>query len=119
MAAEEGKMILYRYRACGVVMLVATCLLLAMNPLLGQEGATRAGLTPEQIRSRIAAVRESKEVDEAARTRVVALYQQAIANLETTRANRQTIESYRKTAGTAPEQVRFQIIAAREMIKGS
>jgi potassium efflux system protein len=76
-----------------------------MNPLFGQEGTARATLTPEQIQSRIAAVRESEQVDELARTRAVQLYQQAIANLETTRANRQTIESYRKTAGTAPEQV--------------
>lgn len=106
MTAEERETILHLHRNHRVVaLLVAACLLIAMNPLLGQEGATRAALTPEQIQSRIAAVRESKEVDEADRTRVVALYQQAIANLETTRANRQTIESYRKTAGTAPEQV--------------
>ena len=103
MTAEERETILHLHRNHRVVaLLVAACLLIAMNPLLGQEGATRAALTPEQIQSRIAAVRESKEVDEADRTRVVALYQQAIANLETTRANRQTIESYRKTAGTAP-----------------
>jgi hypothetical protein len=105
MAFEEERTILYRYRACRVVVLVAACLLLTMNPLFGQEGTARATLTPEQIQSRIAAVRESEQVDELARTRAVQLYQQAIANLETTRANRQTIESYRKTAGTAPEQV--------------
>jgi potassium efflux system protein len=105
MVLEEEKTILYRYRACRMVLLVAACLLLTMNPLFGQEGTARATLTPEQIQSRIAAVRESEQVDELARTRAVQLYQQAIANLETTRANRQTIESYRKTAGTAPEQV--------------
>ena len=81
-ALEEEKTILYRYRACRVAILVAGCLLLAMNPLFGQEGTIRATLSPEQIQSRITAVRESKEVDEAARTRVVALYQQAIANDE-------------------------------------
>jgi potassium efflux system protein len=105
MALEEEKTILYRYRTCRMVLLVAACLLLAMNPLFGQEGTVRAALTPEQIQSRIAAVSESREVDEAARIRAIELYQQAITNLEAARANRQTTESYRKTASSAPEQV--------------
>ena len=102
MALEEERTILYRYRACRVVVLVAACLLLAMNPLFGQEGTVRVALTPEQIQSRITAVRESKEIDEAARTRAIELYQQAATNLETTRANRQTAAAYRKAGGTAP-----------------
>ena len=105
MALEEETTILYRHRACRVVVLVAACLLLAMNPLFGQEGTVRVALTPEQIQSRLDAVRHSVEVDEAARTRAVERYQQAIANLETARANRQTTESYRKTAAIVPEQV--------------
>ena len=104
MAAEESKTRLYTCGGFWVLLLVATCLLLAVDPLLGQEGATRATLTPEQIQSRITAVRESKEIDEAARTLAIELYQQAATNLETTRANRQTAEAYRKTGGTAPEQ---------------
>ena len=105
MAAEESKMRLYTCGKFRVLLLVAACLLLAIEPLFGQEGTTRTTLTPEQIQSRLDAVRESREVDEAARTRTIELYQQAIANLETTRANRQTTESYRNTAGTAPEQI--------------
>ena len=105
MALEEETTILYRHRACRVVVLVAACLLLAMNPLFGQEGTVRVALTPEQIQSRLDAVRHSVEVDEAARTQAVERYQQAIANLETARANRQTTESYRKTAAIVPEQV--------------
>ena len=68
MAAEESKTRLYTCGGFWVLLLVATCLLLAVDPLLGQEGTTRATLTPEQIQSRITAVRESKEIDEAART---------------------------------------------------
>lgn len=79
MAAEESKTRLYTCGKFRVLLLVAACLILAMKPLFGQEGAIRATLTPEQIQSRIAAARESKEVDEAARARVVELYQQAIA----------------------------------------
>jgi potassium efflux system protein len=89
-----------------VALLAAACLLLCVESLPGQEDATtRSALTPEQIQNRLAAVRESQEIDDAARPQAVELYQQAIANLETTRANRQTTESYRNTAGTAPEQV--------------
>jgi len=93
------------YRVFRVMLLLAACVLLTVDPLLAQEGTTGATLTSEQIQSRIAAVRESQEIDDAARTRAVELYQQAIANLETARANRQATESYRKTAATAPEQI--------------
>ncbi len=106
MAKEESETILHLHRNHRVVaLLVAACLLLFIESLLGQEGATRATLTPEQIQGRIVAVRESKEIDDAVRPQAIKRYQQAITNLETTRANRQTIESYRNTAGTAPEQV--------------
>jgi len=106
MAKEKSETILHLHRTHRVVaLLVAACLLLSVESLFGQEGIIRATLTPEQIQSRIAAVRESKEIDDAVRPQVIELYQQAITNLETTRANRQTIESYRETAGTAPEQV--------------
>ena len=106
MARDERETILHLHRNHRVVaLLVAACLLFSVESLLGQEGSTRAGLTSEQIQSRIAAVRDSREVDEAARTRAIELYHQAIASLKTTRANRQTTESYRKTAGAAPEQV--------------
>jgi potassium efflux system protein len=105
MTLEESKIRLYICGEFWVLLLVAACLLFAVAPLLGQEGVARTNLTPEQIQSRLDAVRASREVDEATQTRAIELYQQAIANLQTTRANRQTTESYRKTAGAAPEQM--------------
>ena len=65
MVAKEGKTHLYTCGEFWVLLLVAACLLLAVDPLLGQEGTTRAVLTPEQIQSRITAVRESKEFDDS------------------------------------------------------
>jgi potassium efflux system protein len=76
-----------------------------MNPLFAQQGTTRATLTSEQIQSRITAVRESNDIDNAVRTRAIELYQQAVANLETRRSNRETAEAYRKAGGTAQEQI--------------
>ena len=102
---ENTKTCLFPYRGFRVMLLLAACVLFTFDPLLGQEDTTGASLTSEQVQSRITAVRESQEVDDATRTRAVELYQQAIANLETTRANRQATESYRKTAATAPEQI--------------
>ena len=48
------------------MLLLAACLLVAVDPLLGSEGTTRATLTAEQIQSRITAVKESNEIDDAA-----------------------------------------------------
>ncbi len=87
------------------MLLLAACLLVSIEPLLAQEGATRASLTSEQIQSRITAVQESEEIDDAARMRAIELYQQAVANLETTRSNRKTAEAYRKAGATAQEQM--------------
>ena len=102
---EESKTRLFPCRGLWRMLLLAACLLVAVDPLLGSEGTTRATLTAEQIQSRITAVKESNEIDDAARTRAIELYQQAAANLETTRSNREAAESYRKTGSTALEKI--------------
>jgi potassium efflux system protein len=103
-ATEESETRLFLYRDIGMLLLAA-CLLLAVHPVLALEGTTRATLTPEQVESRIAAVRDSAEIDDAARTRAIELYQQAVANLEATQSNREAAEAYRKAGATAPEQM--------------
>ena len=105
MATKAGKKHLFPYRDLRSMFLLAACFLLAVQPLFALEGTTRTTLTSEQIQSRINAVRESAEIDDAARTRAIELYQQAIANLETMRANRESAEVYRKAGAAAPEQV--------------
>ena len=105
MVTEESTTRLLPYWNFWAMLLLAACLLVTVNPLLAQEGTTRATLTSEQIQSRITAVQESKEIDDAARTRAIELYQQAVANLETTRSHRETAEAYRETASNAQEQM--------------
>ena len=103
---EESKTRLFPYRGFWVVLTLATYLLFAIDPVLAQEGGTtRATLTSEQIDSRITAVRDSAEIDDAARTRAIELYQQAVANVETTRSNRETAEAYRNAGAAAPERM--------------
>ena len=105
MVTEECKTRLFPYRCFWVMLLLTAILLLRVDPLLGQEGAIRATITPEQIQSRITAVQESQQIDDAVRTRAIELYQQSVANLETRRSNRETAESYRKAGSTALAQM--------------
>jgi hypothetical protein len=103
-ATEESKTRLFPFRGFRVLLLAA-CLVVTVDPLLALEGTTRATLTSEQIQSRITAVRESNDIDDTARTRAIELYQQAVANLETRRSNRETAEAYRQAGSTALEQM--------------
>ena len=104
MITEESKTRLFPCRAFWALLLAA-CLLVTVAPLLALEGTARATLTSEQIQSRITAVRDSAEIDDAARTRAIEHYQQAVANLETTRSSRETAVAYRKAGSTALEQM--------------
>ena len=105
MVIEESKTRLFPYRGLWAMLLLAACLLVTVDPLLALEGTTRSTLTSEQIQSRITAVRDSAEIDDAARIRAIEHYQQAVANLETTRSSRETAAAYRKAGSTALERM--------------
>ena len=107
----------YRNLSCSIAFSLVVGLLLVVEPALALEEATSARLTPEKIQNRVTSVQESKEIDDATRTRAIELYQQAIANLETTRANGEAVEVYRKAAKAAPDRV-VSISASTERRQG-
>ena len=86
------------------------CCLAALGSVWAQEPGVR--VTPEMLQERIATVRESTELDEDTRTRLVDLYRQALSNLEARRADEKAAEEFRLARRTAPreaEQIRAAI----------
>ncbi|MGI9330644.1 MAG: hypothetical protein ACR2QB_07970, partial [Gammaproteobacteria bacterium] len=75
------------------------CLLL-FTPVLGQQTGTR--ITSDMLQTRIAAAQDSATLDEAQKTRLIALYRQSLSNLEATKANDEATEEFRQLAGRAP-----------------
>ena len=95
-----------------MIRLVAVSCFFALVPTLAQEVGSGAHLTSELLQSRILEAQDSKEIDEPTRTRLIELYRLSIANLETTRANRQATEEYRQAVGRSPieaESIRASI----------
>jgi potassium efflux system protein len=86
------------------------CCLAALGSVWAQDPGVR--VTPEMLQERIATVRESTELDEDTRTRLVDLYRQALSNLEARRADEKAAEEFRLARRTAPreaEQIRAAI----------
>jgi potassium efflux system protein len=86
------------------------CCLAALGSVWAQDPGVR--VTPEMLQERIATVRESTELDEDTRTRLVDLYRQALSNLEARRADEKAAEGFRLARRTAPreaEQIRAAI----------
>lgn len=88
--------------------------------VLASAWAQEAGprVTPELLRSRIAAVQDSTELDEATRTRLLDLHRRSLGNLEAARANDEAIEEYRRAGREAPAETE-RIREALERRRGS
>jgi potassium efflux system protein len=60
--------------------------------------------SPAALQDRIASARDSTELDEAARARLIDLYRQTIANLEATRQNEEATEEFKAARASAPAE---------------
>jgi potassium efflux system protein len=71
----------------------------------------------DALQDRIATAKDSTELDEAARTRLIDLYRQTIANLEAIRQNEEATEDYKAARAKAPkeaERIRAQVETKRQ-----
>lgn len=84
--------------------LVAVSLLFAVHPGLSQETGSLARLTPELLQTQILAAQDSGEFDEDTKARLIALYRQSIANLQSARVNEQAAQDYREVRQQAPTE---------------
>ena len=96
---------------------VALALLLAPLGALAQapppkpaEAATKAGVagvlpTRDALNTRIEQVNALKDVDAAAKTRLLELYRKALAGVESVQASTQAAERFRRAAQDAPAEV--------------
>ena len=84
--------------------LVAVSLLFAVHPGLSQEAGSLARLTPELLQTQILAAQDSGEFDEDTKARLIALYRQSIANLQSARVNEQVAQNYREVRQQAPTE---------------
>jgi len=100
-------------RNLGSTLLWTSVLCLVASPASwAQDSSTQ--VTLEALQSRIAAVQDSDQLDEASKTRLVDLYRESISNLQTASANRADFEGYRRALRTAPVEAQ-RLIARNEL----
>jgi potassium efflux system protein len=102
-----------RCRALRLVLLVAVCLAceLLCGKVFAQDGpptpaeVAAPAVTPESLRVQLQAVQSDTELDEATRSRVAAVYQSAIADLESTQLLKDQLAKFQADIEAVPSRM--------------